>query len=64
MTKKLKRILTVFFTVLLAKFAEDLFILAGISVIIATTYMKFGMTVGNYALGLVLLVFGFLIAKK
>lgn len=60
MAKKLKS----FIIHLLTKWLEDLFIVAGVSVIVATTYIEFGSTIGNYLLGLILLVFGFLIAKK
>lgn len=60
MGKKIK----IFIILLLTKWLEDLFILAGTSVIVATTYINFGQTVGNYLLGAILLVFGLLIAKK
>jgi hypothetical protein len=64
MAKKLKKILKSFLLNLLSKWLEDIFILAGVAVIIGTTYSKFGMTIGNYLLGFVFLVFGFLFAKK
>ena len=60
MGKKLKSIIVN----LLAKWLEDLFIIAGISVIVATTYINFGSMVGSYLLGGVLLLLGLLIAKK
>jgi hypothetical protein len=64
MAKQLKNLMKKFFINLLTKWLEDFFILAGISVILWTTYREFGFTVGNYSLGFVFLVFGFLIAKK
>lgn len=60
MGKKLKSMIII----LLTKWLEDLFILAGTSVIVATTYINFGEMVGNYLLGAILLVFGILIAKR
>lgn len=60
MGKKLKSIIIN----LLTKWIEDLFILAGTSVIVATTYINFGQMVGSYLLGAILIVFGLLIAKK
>jgi len=60
MGKKLKSIIVN----LLAKWLEDLFIIAGISVIVATTYINFGSMVGSYLLGGVLLLIGLLIAKR
>jgi len=60
MGKKLKSIIVN----LLAKWLEDLFIIAGISVIVATTYINFGSMVGSYLLGGVLLLIGILIAKR
>ena len=60
MGKKLKSIIVN----LLAKWLEDLFIIAGISVIVATTYINFGSMVGSYLLGAVLLLIGILIAKR
>ena len=60
MGKKLKSIIVN----LLAKWLEDLFIIAGISVIVATTYINFGSMVGSYLLGAVLLLIGLLIAKR
>ena len=60
MGKKLKSIIVN----LLAKWLEDLFIIAGISVIVATTYINFGSMVGSYLLGGVLLLIGTLIAKR
>jgi len=60
MGKKLKSIIIN----LLAKWLEDLFIIAGISVIVATTYINFGSMVGSYLLGAVLLLIGILIAKR
>jgi len=60
MGKKLKSIIVN----LLTRWLEDLFIVAGVSVVVATTYINFGQMVGNYLLGAVLLVFGLLIAKK
>ena len=60
MGKKIKSIIVN----LLAKWLEDLFIIAGISVIVATTYINFGSMVGSYLLGGVLIVFGILIAKR
>lgn len=64
MAKKLKHILNGFIKNLLTKWLEDFFIFAGIALLIGTTYMKFGTVVGNYSLSIVLMVFGFLIAKK
>ena len=64
MAKKLKNLMILFFFNLLPKLAEDLFILAGVSVIVATTYIEFGSVVGNYLLGFIFLLIGFLIAKK
>ena len=60
MGKKLKSMIVN----LLAKWLEDLFIIAGISVIVATTYINFGSMVGSYLLGGVLLLIGILIAKR
>lgn len=60
MGKKLKSVIIH----LLTKWLEDLFILAGISVIVITTYLEFGSKVGNYLLGFILLAFGILIAKR
>lgn len=54
----------IFFAYLVANLLEDLFIIAGISVVVATTYINFGGMVGSYLLGGVLLVFGILIAKR
>lgn len=54
----------IFLAYLLAKWLEDLFIIAGISVVIATTYINFGSMVGSYLLGGVLLMVGLLIAKR
>jgi hypothetical protein len=64
MAKKLKKIISNFFKNLLTKWLEDFFIFIGITVLMATTYEKFGMIIGNYSLGFIFLVFGFLIAKK
>lgn len=64
MAKKIRKICGNLIINLLTKWLEDLLIFAGIAVIIGTTYEKFGTTIGNYSLGLVLLIFGFLIAKK
>jgi hypothetical protein len=64
MAKKLKKVLGNLVKNLLTRWLEDLFILAGIAVILGTTYSTFGITVGNYSLGIILLVFGFLLAKK
>jgi len=60
MGKKIKSIIIN----LLTKWLEDLFIIAGISVIVATTYINFGQIVGSYLLGAVLLLIGILIAKR
>ena len=60
MSKKIKSIIVN----LLTRWLEDLFIVAGVSVVVATTYINFGQMVGDYLLGAVLLVFGLLIAKK
>lgn len=64
MAKNLKKLISNLFINLLTKWLEDFFILVGIVMIIVTTYMRFGTTIGNYSLGFVFLVFGFLIAKK
>lgn len=64
MAKALKENIGIFFKSFLAKWLEDFFIFVGVVVILFTTYQEFGCTIGNYSLGLVLLVFGFLIAKK
>lgn len=47
---------------LLNKFIEDLFVFAGLTVLVFTTY-SINTSAGNYFLGLVLLVFGFLLSR-
>lgn len=64
MAKALKETLSTFFTALITKWLEDLLILLGILFILVTTYKEFGYTTGNYALGTVFLILGFLVAKK
>lgn len=64
MTKLLKENLSIFFKSFLTKWLEDFFILMGLGVILFTTYNEFGYMIGNYSLGFVFLVFGFLIAKR
>jgi hypothetical protein len=62
--KQLKLLILAFFSNLLTKWLEDFFIMSGVAVLIGTTYMKYGITAGNYLLGAVLLIIGFLLAKK
>ena len=64
MAKVLKESLTKFFKNLVTDWLEDLFILLGVLIILITTYREFGYMVGNYSLGIVLLVCGLLFAKK
>jgi hypothetical protein len=64
MAKRLKKLIYAFFSSLLTVWLEDIFIVAGVGVILGTTYIQFGLTIGNYLLGLILIIFGFLLAKK
>lgn len=64
MAKKLKKMISNIILNLLTKWLEDIFILVGVAIMIGTTYSRFGTIIGNYTLGFVFLVFGFLIAKK
>ena len=64
MAKALKETLVNFIKVLLTKWLEDIFVFTGVGVIVFTTYKSFGVTIGNYSLGLIFLLIGFLIAKK
>ena len=64
MVKVLKESLSGFFKAFFTNWIEDFLILLGVAVILATTYLTFGYTVGNYALGIILLLFGFIVAKK
>lgn len=64
MAKKLKKLILVFLISLVTKWLEDIFIFTGLTLLIVTTYMEFGLTLGSYALGVVLLVLGLLLAKK
>jgi len=48
---------------LLAKWLEDLFVVGGTAVIVATTY-SINEVAGNYLLGVVLVAVGLLLAKK
>lgn len=62
MAKTLRNIITALF-VLLGKYLEDIFIIGGIGVIVATTY-GWNVTAGNYLLGAVLILFGLILAKR
>lgn len=64
MSKAIRENLIAFFKIFLAKWLEDFFILLGVAVILWTTYEKFGVTVGNYTLGGILVFFGLVFAKK
>jgi hypothetical protein len=64
MAKMLRKNIKSFFKNLLTKWLEDFFIFIGIGLILITTYQKFGDTIGNYLLGLILLLLGLLLAKK
>lgn len=57
----MKKILIIF--KILSKFTEDFFILGGLFLIIRTTY-RINILLGNYLLGVVLLILGFLISKR
>lgn len=64
MVKVLKEQLAMFLKSFIKNWLEDFFLLVGVIVILTTTYNEFGFSIGNYALGIVLLILGFLIAKK
>lgn len=64
MAKLLKKNLSLFLKSVFTKWLEDVLISIGIAVILITTYQTYGTVIGNYALGVFLLGFGFLIAKK
>lgn len=64
MTKVLKEYLGNFLKVFIENWIEDFIVLVGIVVILTTTYNAFGYTIGNYLLGIILLICGFLVAKK
>lgn len=53
---------------LLTKWLEDFIILVGFGVVVTTTYMKFGIYVGNFTLGAILILIGvsvgFITSKK
>lgn len=62
MVKTLQQFLLSFLKILLNN-VEDLFFLAGLVVIIGTTY-HYNPVIGNYLLGGILLLIGLLIAKR
>lgn len=64
MAKVLKEHLGVFIKSFFTNWLEDFCLLVGVIVILTTTYNEFGVTIGNYTLGIVLLILGFLVAKK
>ena len=64
MAKTIKNNIALFFKNLVTKWLEDFFILVGLLIVIWTTYQTFVTMVGNYSLGIILLLFGFLLAKK
>lgn len=64
MTKVLKEYLSTFLKAFIEKWLEDFIVLLGVVVILATTYNSFGYMLGNYLLGIILLICGFLVAKK
>jgi hypothetical protein len=64
MAKLLKKNIGEFLKSLLTNWLEDFLIFAGVSIILLTTYQIFGLDIGNYSLGLILLIFGLVIAKK
>lgn len=64
MAKLLKKSITALLKSLLTTWLEDLFIFLGISIVLFTTYQMFGVNIGNYSLGFILVVLGFVLAKK
>ncbi|WP_368657638.1 hypothetical protein AB3Z07_21230 [Metabacillus halosaccharovorans] len=57
------KLIRLFFINLLNNWLEDLFVLLGVGFLIYTTY-SINITAGNYLVGAVFLLFGFLMAKK
>lgn len=64
LAKLLKKNIGVFFKSLLTNWLEDFLIFIGVFIVILTTYQKFGIEIGNYLLGFILVIFGLVIAKK
>ncbi|MCM3411237.1 hypothetical protein [Metabacillus litoralis] len=57
------KLIKLFIINVLNKWVEDLFMLVGIGFLVYTTY-SINITAGNYLVGAVFLLFGFLMAKK
>jgi hypothetical protein len=64
LAKLLKRNIAALLKSLLTTWLEDFFIFLGITIVLFTTYQMFGVNIGNYSLGFVLVVMGFVLAKK
>lgn len=62
--KLIKENIINFFKSLFTKWIEDLFVFMGILIIVYTTYKSFGITVGNYSIGIILLYIGLILAKR
>jgi hypothetical protein len=56
----MKRILLL--SKILSKFVEDIFIFIGLTIIVATTY-SLNVPIGNYLLGTIFLIIGFILAR-
>lgn len=48
---------------ILSRFVEDIFIFIGLIIIVATTY-SLNVLIGNYLLGVIFLIIGFILAKS
>lgn len=64
LAKLLKKNIGYFLKYLFTNWLEDFLIFVGVAIALITTYQKFGIDVGNYLLGFVLVIFGLVIAKK
>lgn len=68
MAKAFRNFILSFFTVFFTKWLEDFFILAGLFMVVVTTYLftfiKINILVGNYLVGAILILAGIAIARK
>lgn len=68
MAKAIKNFIILFFTAFFTKWLEDFFIFAGLGLLIINTYLftkvEINILVGNYLLGVVLLLTGIIIARR
>ncbi|ERN52835.1 hypothetical protein M3689_07240 [Alkalihalophilus marmarensis] len=68
MAKVLKGFIIAFLTAFFTKWLEDVFILSGLVLVVVNTYLisivEWNILAGNYLLGMVLIILGFVLAKR